>query len=132
MGVSSASRDEEVIGVDPSIFRRYQRDEYEEIEDEFNEFSGIKKPEVNDYRMPRRRTTRRKKNAEDDSGHSGLSPDTDRSDRNPMIPSPLIFRTKSDIVTLAYLVVADQGQPSKRTTGPCASRRRRRAGGSPT
>ena len=60
-------RDEEVVGVDPTIFRRYLREAEEEdvAEDEINETvvstTTDKRTEVNDYKMPRRKTTRRKK-----------------------------------------------------------------------
>ena len=58
------------MGVDPTIFRRYLReaDEASEVaEDEINDTTGTmstttdKRTEVNDYKMPRRKTTRRKK-----------------------------------------------------------------------
>ena len=58
------------MGVDPTIFRRYlwEADEASEVaEDEVNETTGTmatttdKRTEVNDYKMPRRKTTRRKK-----------------------------------------------------------------------
>ena len=61
-------RDEEVVGVDPTIFRRFLREVEEEDvpEDEINETQMAttttdKRTEVNDYKMPRRKTTRRKK-----------------------------------------------------------------------
>ena len=61
-------RDEEVVGVDPTIFRRFLREVEEEDvpEDEVNETQMAtsttdKRTEVNDYKMPRRKTTRRKK-----------------------------------------------------------------------
>ena len=55
---------EEVIGVDPTVFRRFFREEFEDVEDEVNEFSD-KRCEVKDYKMPRRKTTRRKKKKDD-------------------------------------------------------------------
>ena len=59
-------RDEEVVGVDPTIFRRFLREVEEEdiVEDEVNDTTNTttdKRTEVNDYKMPRRKTTRRKK-----------------------------------------------------------------------
>lgn len=54
-------RDEDVIGVDPTVFRRFVRDEAtEEIEEEENEFIDRRR-EMKDYKMPRRKTTKRKK-----------------------------------------------------------------------
>ena len=55
-----------MVGVDPTIFRRYLRDadEGSEVaEDDINEpiTTTDKRTEVNDYKMPRRKTTRRKK-----------------------------------------------------------------------
>ena len=49
--------------MDPTIFRRYLREEFEEVEDENAENAEMikqKKAEMNDYKMPRRKTTRRK------------------------------------------------------------------------
>ncbi|TRY79577.1 hypothetical protein TCAL_11194 [Tigriopus californicus] len=60
-------RDEEVSGVDPTVFRRYFRDDLEEIEDETNDAMD-KRCEVKDYKMPRRRTTRRKKRKDNTDG----------------------------------------------------------------
>lgn len=45
------------------MFRRFFRDDLEDVEDEINE-SEDKRCEVKDYKMPRRRTTRRKKRKE--------------------------------------------------------------------
>ncbi len=53
-------RDEEVSGVDPTVFRRFFREETEEVEDELNEFHD-KRSEMKEYKMPRRKTTRRKR-----------------------------------------------------------------------
>jgi len=41
-----------VIGVDPTVFRRYFRDETEEIEDELTDYTD-KRCEVKEYKMPR-------------------------------------------------------------------------------
>ncbi len=51
-------RDEEVSGVDPTVFRRFFREETEEVEDEVETFQ---RSEVKDYKMPRRKTTRRRR-----------------------------------------------------------------------
>jgi hypothetical protein len=65
-------RDEEVVGVDPTIFRRFLREvEDEDVpEDDVNETQAAtttdKRTEVNDYKMPRRKTTRRKKGRRQD------------------------------------------------------------------
>lgn len=47
-------------GVDPTVFRRYFREEAEEFEDDLHEYND-KRSEVKDYKMPRRKTTRRRK-----------------------------------------------------------------------
>ena len=57
---------EDVIGVDPTVFRRYFRDEQEEIDEELADCAD-RRCEVKDYKMPRRRTTRRKKRSNRDS-----------------------------------------------------------------
>ena len=63
-------RDDEVTGVDPSVFRKYfQEDRLEEAGGSEGEDAGITGPgeaaynraEVRDYKMPRRKTTKRKK-----------------------------------------------------------------------
>ena len=64
-------RDDEVTGVDPSVFRRYFREEgLEELKDseaeENNDVNlagggGYNRAEVRDYKMPRRKTTKRRK-----------------------------------------------------------------------
>lgn len=43
---------EDVTGVDPTVFRRYFRDETEEIEDELMDYTD-KRCEVQEYKMPR-------------------------------------------------------------------------------
>lgn len=57
-------RDEDVTGVDPSVFRRFTRDaaENEEVEEEGAEtmINDDKRSQVKDYKMPRRKTTRRR------------------------------------------------------------------------
>ena len=55
-----------MIGVDPTVFRRYFRDEQEEIDEELADCAD-RRCEVKDYKMPRRRTTRRKKRSNRDS-----------------------------------------------------------------
>ena len=52
-------------GVDPTVFRRFFREEAEEVEDDINELND-KRCEMKDYKMPRRKTTRRKKKREDE------------------------------------------------------------------
>ncbi|XP_023332947.1 potassium voltage-gated channel unc-103 isoform X1 [Eurytemora carolleeae] len=62
--VTFSMRDDEVTGVDPSVFRRYFREEEEEQQEhEETEFSagGYNRSDVRDYKMPRRRTTKRRK-----------------------------------------------------------------------
>ena len=65
--IDSFYRDDEVVGVDPTIFRRFLREVEEEDvpEDEITDTQMTtttdKRTEVNDYKMPRRKTTRRKK-----------------------------------------------------------------------
>ena len=54
-------RDEDVIGVDPSVFRRGFREEPEEPEEEGEETHNDKRSQVKDYKMPRRKTTRRRR-----------------------------------------------------------------------
>ena len=55
-------RDEDVFGVDPSVFRRFTRElEHEEVEEENTEHYHDKRSQVKDFKMPRRKTTRRKK-----------------------------------------------------------------------
>ena len=56
---------EEVSGVDPTVFRRFFREEAEEVEDDINELND-KRCEMKDYKMPRRKTTRRKKKRENE------------------------------------------------------------------
>lgn len=64
--------------MDPSVFRRYFREEEEEPQDreaeggenEINTVGGYNRSDVRDYKMPRRKTTRRKKPRK--------PPDTDR------------------------------------------------------
>ena len=58
-------RDEDVIGVDPSVFRRFNRDDLTANDDTVEE-GGVenyddKRNQVKDYKMPRRRTTKRRK-----------------------------------------------------------------------
>jgi len=67
--ITFSMRDDEVTGVDPSVFRRYFREEEEEPvekdndggETETNTAGGYNRSDVRDYKMPRRKTTRRKK-----------------------------------------------------------------------
>ena len=60
-------RDDEVTGVDPSVFRKYFREDGVEeaggSEGEEAEVTGpgYNRAEVRDYKMPRRKTTKRKK-----------------------------------------------------------------------
>jgi len=56
-------RDEDVIGVDPSVFRRFttREAEHSEIEEEGHENYDDKRSHVKDYKMPRRTTTRRRR-----------------------------------------------------------------------
>ena len=63
-------RDDEVTGVDPSVFRKYFREDgLEEAGGSDGEDAGAAGPgeagynraEVRDYKMPRRKTTKRKK-----------------------------------------------------------------------
>ena len=65
---------DEVTGVDPSVFRRYFREEEEEPQErddggetETNTAGGYNRSDVRDYKMPRRKTTRRKKKKPPDS-----------------------------------------------------------------
>ena len=71
--VTFSMRDDEVTGVDPSVFRRYFRDEGAEekggSEGEEGGGEGVNlagggynRAENRDYKMPRRRTTKRRKN----------------------------------------------------------------------
>ena len=59
-------RDDEVPGVDPSVFRKYFREDEageaggSEAEEEEAQ-PGYNRAEVRDYKMPRRKTTKRKK-----------------------------------------------------------------------
>ena len=59
-------RDDEVTGVDPSVFRKYFREDEageaggSEAEEEEAQ-PGYNRAEVRDYKMPRRKTTKRKK-----------------------------------------------------------------------
>ena len=70
--VTFSMRDDEVTGVDPSVFRRYFREEGAEegAGSEAEELGGgaggdtsatHNRAEVRDYKMPRRKTTRRRK-----------------------------------------------------------------------
>lgn len=55
-------RDEDNVGVDPSVFKRFVREEIEEEEEEGQEAQfDDKRCEVKDYKMPRRKTTRRRR-----------------------------------------------------------------------
>ena len=61
-------RDDEVTGVDPSVFRKYFREDglEEALGSETEEAGaggegGYNRAEVRDYKMPRRKTTRRRK-----------------------------------------------------------------------
>ena len=54
-------RDEDVIGVDPSVFRRFNREEAEDTVEEGVENYDDKRNQVKDYKMPRRRTTKRRR-----------------------------------------------------------------------
>ena len=66
-------RDDEVTGVDPSVFRKYFREDgVEEAGGSEGEEAGVtgdtgpgeagyNRAEVRDYKMPRRKTTKRKK-----------------------------------------------------------------------
>ena len=67
--VTFSMRDDEVTGVDPSVFRRYfreegleeQRESEAEDNNDVNLVGGYNRTEVRDYKMPRRKTTKRKK-----------------------------------------------------------------------
>ena len=69
LAVTFSMRDDEVTGVDPSVFRRYFREEgledLKESEGEENNdvnlVGGYNRAEVRDYKMPRRKTTKRRK-----------------------------------------------------------------------
>lgn len=68
-------------GVDPTVFRRFFREDMEEIEEETNEFED-KRSQAENFKMPRRRTTIRRKvrnNAEAGGGAeaSGGATDSD-------------------------------------------------------
>ena len=64
--VTFSMRDDEVTGVDPSVFRKYFREDEageaggSEAEEEEAQ-PGYNRAEVRDYKMPRRKTTKRKK-----------------------------------------------------------------------
>lgn len=47
-------------GVDPTVFRRFYREETDEQEEEIQVFDD-RRHEVKDYKMPRRKTTRRRR-----------------------------------------------------------------------
>jgi hypothetical protein len=65
--------------VDPSVFRRYFREEEEEPQERDNEggeveastAGGYNRSDVRDYKMPRRKTTRRKKPRKPPDSDSG-------------------------------------------------------------
>lgn len=69
LAVTFSMRDEEVTGVDPSVFRRYPREEEEDaverenenVETETNAVGAYSRSDVRDYKMPRRKTTKRRK-----------------------------------------------------------------------
>ena len=52
--------------MDPTVFRRFFREENEEYEEDMTEQYNDKRCEVKDYKMPRRKTTRRKKRKDTD------------------------------------------------------------------
>ncbi|CAB4062583.1 KCNH2 [Lepeophtheirus salmonis] len=54
-------RDEDVSGVDPSVFRRFSHEGYEEDDDSINGEKDHGRSEAKDYKMPRRKTTRRRR-----------------------------------------------------------------------
>lgn len=54
--------------MDPTVFRRFFREETDDFDEELNEYND-KRCEVKDYKMPRRKTTRRKKKDSDRYGH---------------------------------------------------------------
>ena len=68
-------RDEDVIGVDPSVFRRFttREAEHSEIEEEGHENFDDKRSHVKDYKMPRRTTTRRRRRRIDSSNKEDFS-----------------------------------------------------------
>jgi len=72
--VTFSMRDDEVTGVDPSVFRRYFREEEEEQQGDAEEAElnagDYNRSDVRDYKMPRRRTTRRKKRSKPPDGTS--------------------------------------------------------------
>ena len=78
LAVTFSMRDDEVTGVDPSVFRRYFREEgLEDLKDseaeennDVNLVGGYNRAEVRDYKMPRRKTTKRRK--------ARKAPETDR------------------------------------------------------
>ncbi len=51
--------------MDPTVFRRFFREETDEVEDDLHEVHD-KRSEMKDYKMPRRKTTRRKKKKDTD------------------------------------------------------------------
>ena len=78
--VTFSMRDDDVIGVDPSVFRKYFRDDLgeEEAVSDTEEPGGqgqgglvgeakYNRAEVRDYKMPRRKTTKRRKNRKPES-----------------------------------------------------------------
>eukprot|EP00090_Calanus_glacialis_P047484 TRINITY_DN9891_c0_g1_i3.p1 TRINITY_DN9891_c0_g1~~TRINITY_DN9891_c0_g1_i3.p1 ORF type:complete len:941 (-),score=180.38 TRINITY_DN9891_c0_g1_i3:210-3032(-) len=77
--ITFSMRDDEVTGVDPSVFRRYFREEEEEPQERDNEggeveastAGGYNRSDVRDYKMPRRKTTRRKKPRKPPDSDSG-------------------------------------------------------------
>merc|ERR1712106_652295 len=78
--ITFSMRDDEVTGVDPSVFRRYFREEEEEPQERDNDggeqdastAGGYNRSDVRDYKMPRRKTTRRKKKKPPDSDSARL------------------------------------------------------------
>merc|ERR1712045_517631 len=54
-------RDEDNVGVDPSVFKRFVREAIEEEEEGQEAQFDDKRCEVKDYKMPRRKTTRRRR-----------------------------------------------------------------------
>ena len=69
-------RDEDVIGVDPSVFRRFNREDLtandDTVEEGGEENCDDKRNQVKDYKMPRRRTTKRRKSGAGRGGSSNM------------------------------------------------------------
>jgi len=86
LAVTFSMRDEEVTGVDPSVFRRYPREEEEDaverenenVETETNAVGAYSRSDVRDYKMPRRKTTKRRKSKKASNTESGQLVDIPR------------------------------------------------------